>query len=337
MKKYQGTHVKDTKSKKGRKIKILIAVIAALIAATVVLLLLYPQITVLLNKLPPNDPLYAEQGNLASIHIEDAWRAGLTGRDVKIAIIDTGVNAHEDLDMSKIRGKSYVDEDQTDISDVRGHGTFITGLLAATRDNETGIAGMTDSEIVILKVFGSEPHIGLDNVAQAIRDAVDVYQCSVINISMGTPNENNTLKEAVEYAISKGSIIIAAAGGDSETPYYPAAYDGVIGVDAVSADLELLETAVNNESVFVTAPGEKIVSLDFNGGYERNGAGASYAAAQVTALAAFAKQRQPDITPEAFTELLKQSVQDKGEQGYDPSYGWGVVDAGTLAQVIKAG
>lgn len=111
MKKYQGTHVKDTKSEKGRKIKILIAVIAVLIAATVVLLLLYPQITVLLNKLPPNDPLYAKQGNLASIHIEDAWRAGLTGRDVKIAIIDTGVNAHEDLDMSKIRGKSYVDED----------------------------------------------------------------------------------------------------------------------------------------------------------------------------------------------------------------------------------
>lgn len=286
------------------------------------------------NAVPPNDPLYPEQGALSSTQIEEAWKAGLTGKGVKIAVIDTGVSKHEDLNMGRISGRSYVDEDETDYADTRGHGTFVVGLLAARRNNKKGIAGMTSSDIVVLKVVGNQPHIGIDHVAQAIRDAVDVYDCKVINLSMGSPNESEALKEAVDYALSKGVILIAAAGGSSETPYYPAAYEGVIGVDGVSAALEPLESGAGNESVFVTAPGEKMVSLDFSGGYERGGAGPSYAAAQVTAMAAMAKQANPEMDAQAFAALLKDSAQDKGAAGYDTSYGWGVIDFAAFAQRI---
>lgn len=286
------------------------------------------------SAVPPNDPLYPEQSNLAVTHIEEAWRAGLTGRGVTIGIIDSGAAGHEDLDMRRISGKSYVDEDASSFIDTRGHGTYIAGLLAATRNNQKGIAGMTDSDIRVYKVIGEQPHIGADHVAQAIRDAAD-DGCDVINISMGTSNENTKLQEAVEYALSQNVIVVAAAGGDSETPYYPAAYDGVIGVDAVSESLEPMETMADNESVDVTAPGEGIVGLNLRNGYDREGAGASYAAVQVTAMAAMAKQERPEMNAQEFLELLKTSVEDKGETGYDTTYGWGAADFGRMTEAIK--
>lgn len=286
------------------------------------------------EKIPPGDPFYKEQENLSAIGIEDAWRAGLTGKGVRIAVIDTGAAGHEDLDEGRISGRSYVDEEESDYNDTRGHGTAVTGILAAVRDNGTGIAGMTDSEILVLKVLGDQPHIGIDHVAQALRDAAD-EGCDVINVSMGTPNESQKLKDAVDYAVEKGAIVIAAAGGDEETPYYPAAYDDVVGVDALNQDLEPMEAGAGNKSVFVTAPGEKVITLDASGGYERDGAGSSYAAAQVTGLAAFAKQEDPGMTAQEFMELLRQSVTDKGDPGYDLAYGWGVIDAGALAKALS--
>ncbi len=283
---------------------------------------------------PPNDPLYPEQVALSSVQIEKAWERGLTGKGVKIAVIDTGVNEHEDLDMGRITGKSYVDDHETSYGDIRGHGTFITGLLIAKRNNDKGIVGMTQSDLVMYKVFGEKPHISIDDVARAIRDAAD-NGCAVINISMGTPNENEGLKEAVDYAIAKNVIIVAAAGGNSEEPCYPAAYEGVIGVDVVSIEMEALETSVRNESVFVTAPGEKHVSLASIGGYERNGAGASYATALVTSMAAMVKQKLPETTASEFMEIVKQACVDKGETGYDTVYGWGVIDFAALPNAIN--
>lgn len=286
------------------------------------------------EQIPPDDPLYDDQKNLEQIHIESAWEAGLTGKGVTIALIDSGVNIHDDLEEKRITGKNYVNEEESDYSDSQGHGTFLAGMLAATRNNGSGIAGMTDSDIRAYKVYESGSDIGAEHVARAIRDAVD-DGCDVINLSIGTPTDHEELREAVAYAIEHDVIVVAAAGGDSETLYYPAAYDGVIGVDALSEELEPLEMAADNESVDVTAPGEGLVSLDRTIGYERNGSGASYAAAHVTAIAAFARQEMPDLDSEGFLELLKESVQDLGEEDYDTLYGWGLVDCSLLVEALN--
>lgn len=308
-------------------------IVAAIILALILAIVLCLKFGHILPYALPNDPLLPEQKSLSAIHMEAAWEKGLTGKGVTIAIIDTGVADHEDLDAKRISGKSYVDEDGTQYSDERGHGTFIAGLLAARRNNGKGITGMTDSKIIAYKVIGDQPHIEIDYVAEAIRAAADAG-CDVINLSMGTPNDNQKMKEAVDYAVEKGAIVIAAAGGDAETPYYPASYENVIGVDAISENFLELESAVKNDSVFVTAPGRKIVSLDFNGGYERDGAGASYAAAHVTALAAFAKQSNPDLTVEEFAALLKETARDLGEPGYDNVYGYGVIDVEKMIDAL---
>ena len=254
---------------------------------------------------PPDDPLYPSQQALAQANIEEAWRAGLTGRGVTIGVIDSGVSPHEDLDAGRIRGKSYVDGDPENYADTRGHGTLIAGLLAARRDNAAGAAGMTDSRLRVYKVAGEQPHIGADHVAQAIRDAAD-DGCDVVNLSLGTPNDSAAIRAAVEYALEKGVILVAAAGGGSDTPYYPAPSEGVMGVAAADALGQPVETG--NAGVDLLAPGEGHVGPAPDGGYELQASGASCAAAMVTAMAAFARQEQPDLDAAGFLELLKQSV-----------------------------
>lgn len=268
------------------------------------------------DSLPPNDPLYPAQTNLSALHMETAWAAGMTGQGVRIAVIDTGVAGHPDLNARRITSRSYVDEDGSDLTDRVGHGTFIAGLLAATRNNGKGIAGMTDSHLVILKVWNDDGQVRISALAQAIRDAVDAYGCGVINISMGTPNDSAELREAVSYAASQGAILVASAGGGSGAPIYPAAYEGVVGVDALNEAGDL------HNSACVAAPGEGLVGLSINGGYIRDGAGSSYAAAQVSALAAIAKQQRPDLTGEDFITLLDA---DRG-----------AVDAARLVEALQA-
>ena len=73
--------------------------------------------------LPPNDPLYPDQTNLTELHIETAWAAGMTGKGVRIAVIDTGVASHPDLNEKRITGKNYVGADEDDFTDRVGHGS----------------------------------------------------------------------------------------------------------------------------------------------------------------------------------------------------------------------
>lgn len=320
--------IRQVKKKKTRKRLILTAAALVLVVSVACFIL-----WAMKNEVPPDDSLYVGQNNLSAVGIESAWKAGLTGKGVNIAVIDTGVEEHEDLKPRRVTALSYLEDDE-DTGDSHGHGTFVTGLLAAERNNGRGIAGMTDSHIVSMKIMGTEGGVSIDSMCRAIRDAVDEYDCRVINISMGTPNYSEELEEAVEYAISKNAIVVAAAGGDGETPYYPAAYEGVIGVNMVNNELDLTDYSVKNESVFVAAPGENLISLSILGGYERSGTGSSYAAAHVTAMAAMAKQADPEMTVPDFRELLKTTSKDMGDEGYDTSYGWGVIDFPAFAKEV---
>lgn len=283
---------------------------------------------------PPNDYLYSEQTNLSMINIEAAWQEGITGKDVKIAVVDSGVLDHKDLDKSRISGKSYVDSDENNYVDEHGHGTTIVGMLAAAYNNETGIAGMTQSDISVRKIFSANQHVSVDYFAQAIKDAVD-DGCQVINISIGTPNDNEVLRDAIAYAAEKNVIVVAAAGGSEEKPYYPAAYETVIGVAALDEECKPIEGTASNKSIFITAPGSQIIGLSTYDGYNRDEMGASFAAVHVTAMAAFAKEVYPDMSAEQFTKIIQMSAVDLGDEGYDTQYGWGKIDIKPFVEILN--
>lgn len=290
----------------------------------------------------PNDTLYGEQWGLSMLGAEAAWGAGLDGSGVRIGIIDSGLYAeHEDLAGAKIvPGYNYLD-DSGDTSDDVGHGTFVAGLIAASRGNGLGISGLAPgAEIVPLKCFDSKSQTtNISLIVKALHDAVYRYQCDIINMSFGWElNSSTAMKEEVSAAAEQGAILIAAVGNDGAQSSwklnYPAAYDSVIGVGMVGADGVVAAASQKNKSVFVTAPGDQVLGLGIDGiDSYRTWGGTSFSCPYVSAAAALLKQARPELTANALMELLQTASVDLGKPGYDTSYGYGLV---SLPKLLRA-
>ncbi|MBR0280343.1 MAG: S8 family serine peptidase, partial [Oscillibacter sp.] len=301
-----------------------------------------------------NDAYYKLQNAYyKNIHAEAFEDANLNGEGVKIAVIDSGLNpSHQDLDYSRVlEGYDYdngVVMGRDSLTDNNGHGTAVTGILAAVADNEIGVAGLFSKlQVIPLKVSPVSPAKDTDGassklVAQAITDAVDKYQADVITTSLDV-KDTEELARAVAYAASKGVIITGASGNSSKEenngndPYiYPASYDEVISVGAVDANNQIRANSQKNDKVFVAAPGENIAVLDLSmSGRCKLASGTSYASPMVAAMAVAAKQYDKNITVSRFKTLLQTSSASAGLPGYDTSYGYGVVDFEAFVGALK--
>ena len=275
-----------------------------------------------------NDTFSALQWNLKAIGMEEAWRSGLTGKGVVVAIVDSGLSGSTmDIDQSRILpGKNCVGG--TGVDDTLGHGTFVAGIIGATKDNGVGIAGIAPGvTIVPIKCYATDE---TDFAAQAagIYAAVDEYHCDILNISAGDPEIVPEVEAAIRHALDEGVIVVAAAGNSGDKQLlYPASYDGVISVSNVGRDLMLSATSNKNDHVWVTAPGREIVSLGRLPFTVKMSSGTSFSAPVVAGVAALLKEAFPQMTPADFKEILKVSSMDLGRKGYDIYYGWGLVQA----------
>lgn len=285
-----------------------------------------------------NDKFYFDQWNLLSIDASSAWDFGYVGQNVRVAVIDSGVNtSHEDFIGAKIDTGLNLIDDTFNIQDYTGHGTGVSGIIAAVRDNAIGIAGVADqTTIVPFKCFNTT-ETSISYVISAIYQAVNNYDCDIINLSLGLEQNVQSFEEAVSYATANNTIVIASSGNNGkETPLYPASYSGVIGVGATDKNNRLCSFSQRNNSVFVVAPGEAVISLD----HRNNGAyvpvnGTSFSAPHVTALAAIARSYNPFMDSEALKSLLIESSMDLGDPGYDTSYGHGLINAGAFVGALQ--
>ncbi|MFB0919639.1 MAG: S8 family serine peptidase [Oscillospiraceae bacterium] len=285
-----------------------------------------PDYKVKLDELP-NDTYASKQWSIDYLGISSAWDAGYNGQGVKIAVIDSGVNSeHKDFEGTVFESGYNVIDGSNDVKDEYGHGTFVCGILAAARNNGTGIAGFcSQATIIPIKCFKDKPETNASYIISAIYEAVDTYQCDVINLSLGTDIDMTSMRNAVEYAAGKGVIVVAAVGNEGSAKLsYPAAYDCVIGVGSIDQSGVVASFSEKNKSVFVVAPGTKIWSLDFKTNTEcLEGNGTSYSTPYVSAAAVMLKQYAPDATINDFKTLLQTSSIDGGVVGYDTSYGYG--------------
>ena len=175
-----------------------------------------------------NDPFFKNQWSLARIGAEKAWTRS-TGAGVRIGIVDTGVDLkHEDLagkvvesvscvgsggDAAKCKGRAQDDQ---------GHGTHVSGIAAAIKDNGKGIAGVApDAQLVVAKVLSSQGTGQGSDVIGGIKWVVD-HGARVVNLSLGDPAQlisavisENELKEGVDYAWGHGAIPVIAAGNSN--------------------------------------------------------------------------------------------------------------------------
>jgi thermitase len=178
----------------------------------------------------PNDPSYRGQWGLVRSRLGPAWTAGYGSADVTIAVVDTGVKAVADLAGRLLPGYDFANDD-ADATDDAGHGTMTAGVLGAAGDNGIGAAGLCWScRILPVKVLGADGRGSYSDIAEGIRYAAD-RGADIVNLSLGGADDSQLLRDAVNYAVAKGALVVAAAGNDGHaTKHYPAAFPAVLAV-----------------------------------------------------------------------------------------------------------
>lgn len=245
--------------------------------------------------------------------IKDRSGKNQIGLPVKIALVDTGISRLA-IDEKYIgTGYNYVlNNDNTD--DTIGHGTAVASIIVGGK--KAGITGLADNVILIPLVCGvadddSTRFVDATALARIIRDAVDVYQCNIINVSSGIKTDYEELKSAVEYASSKGAIVVSCAGNEgTKEVYYPGGYKDVICVGSLNEALsEKADFSQDNDTVDVLAPGEKIQVSTMKGNIIPVN-GTSYSAAYFTGCAARIWAENPGYSIKKILKKLKKECKD---------------------------
>jgi subtilisin family serine protease/flagellar hook assembly protein FlgD len=214
--------------------------------------------------LTPNDTQYSKQsGYLSAINAPTAWDTAKGSATVKIAVIDSGIDAnHPDL-ASKLAGTYNAVTGGTaasDVVDAIGHGTFVAGVAAAATNNGVGVAGVGfGSSLLAVKVADEFGDITTDDEAAGIVWAAN-HDAKVINISLGSIDSDASESSAIRYAQQHGALVVAAAGNETtDAKSYPAAYPGVLAVGATDGPSRA-DFSNYGPWVSVAAPGYDIFS-----------------------------------------------------------------------------
>jgi subtilisin family serine protease len=282
----------------------------------------------------PNDLLYrfGEDQRLALelIRAPAAWDVTTGSQDVRVAVLDTGADLdHPDLAGRLLPGRDLVSDDATPHDD-NGHGTAVTGIVAATTDNGGGVAGMTwTGGVLPVKVLDADG-LGTDaTIAAGIDWALD-NGADVILLALGAPGESATLAAAVDRAIARGAVVIAASGNDgTDVPQFPAADPDVVAVTATNATGDVTWFSSWGDHIDVAAPGWYLATTALTAGDGEGygvASGTSFAAAVAAGASALVKAHDHTLAPAAVAARLRASARDAGPRGIDPSYGHGLLD-----------
>jgi serine protease len=210
----------------------------------------------------PNDPFYNKQWHLTRVGAETAWEYAC-GEGVTVAVIDTGVACFDkgpfsrgsDLGGTRCEGGYNFVHDSPEAFDDQGHGTHVAGTVAQTTNNGKGVAGLAFcARLMPVKVLNRFGWGTSADVAEGIRFAAD-NGAQVINLSLGSPSKSAIIEDAVDHALKKGVVVVAAAGNSGRSVGYPAAYDGVIAVSATDADDKIAWFSSRGPEVAIAAPG----------------------------------------------------------------------------------
>jgi len=213
------------------------------------------------NKYTVSDPKSKEQNGLAIAGLAKAWDITFGDPNVIIAVIDTGVDLkHPDLKNKLVQGYNVLSGGKTPPMDDNGHGTHAAGIAGAETNNKLGIAGTAPRcRIMPIKALDKVGNGNLFDVSLGIIWAVD-HGARVLNLSLGGPN-GKTLERAVQYALMKNVVVVAAMGNDGKNKKaYPAAFKGVISVGSIDFDKSKSSFSNYGDWISVVAPGSNILS-----------------------------------------------------------------------------
>lgn len=324
----------------------------------------------------PDDEKYGLQWNMKSAKVDQAWGLTTGNAAITVAVIDSGVDPnHPDLVDHLLKLEDvYNEEKGSDIyrnainaevinfggRDGNGHGTHVTGIIAASMNNGIGVAGVAGGGIKILPIKATDYAGNTDaaTLTAAFQRAID-KNVKVINISIGGPPSKSTqaLVDVIRLALQKNISIVSATGNESDRSHgvvspitVPAAYSGVIGVGAHTELDRVASYSNGGAEIDLVAPGGGGRSAALREGqqiwstwpsyntfefyakrvtstYYAATSGTSMACPHVTGVVALMLAREPNLTPAQIRARLIATADDIGVPGYDDDSGYGKLNA----------
>jgi serine protease len=283
------------------------------------------------------------------------------GQGVTVAVLDTGLARSPDLSRARIvRGYDFVGGD-ADPTDHNGHGTHVASTIAETTNNGYGLTGLAyGARVMPVRVLDDHGDGNPAVIARGVRFAA-THGAKIINLSLNfdervTAAQIGSLLQAIDAADRRGSLVVAAAGNaGARVVAYPARAPNVLAVGATTeygclasysdhgSGLDLVAPGGGDDAALPDDPdcvgrrrGRAIYQVTLEGrrlnrfGIPRDYYGTSMAAPHVSATAALVVASGvlgPDQSPAAIEQRLEQTARDLGAPGYDPRYGWGLLDA----------
>lgn len=222
------------------------------------------------------------------------------GEGIIIGVIDSGIDkSHPDL-KGKIIEEFRVPQLSTNTCNAYlSHGTAVAGIIVAEPSAESGVLGIaTGARIVSIDVTDDgNGFVTKEALIQGIRYAVK-KRVKIINISIGFPEDDNEIKDAIDEAIMKGIIVVASAGNStSEQILYPAAYDGVLCVGSYDRRKRVVSPHNTNKKT-IYLPGEYIVTTSSDGLLYESVDGTSISTPMLSGIIALMLQKNPKLTTE---------------------------------------
>jgi subtilisin family serine protease len=254
----------------------------------------------------PNDPLWLRQWSLRTAGGLRVWQWGQGSPRVVVAVVDTGVDASQpDLRGALVPGWNTL-AGNANTADDNGHGTLVAGVIAARGNNGIGVAGYCwRCSIMPVKVLDADGRGSGAQIAAGVNWAAE-HGAAVINLSFTLDHPDPLVETAVEDALARGALVVAAAGNvHGGAPEYPAAYPGVISVAGVNPSGVLYPWATFGPWTAVSTAGCNMATRAGRGYQEFCGSSSSSAA--LTGLLALALSDAPTAAP-ALRGLLAHST-----------------------------
>ncbi|HHL70868.1 MAG TPA: T9SS type A sorting domain-containing protein [Bacteroidetes bacterium] len=316
----------------------------------------------------PDDPLFPQQWSLvneglpvngvagkvgADIQIRDAWELTTGAEEIIVAILDSGIPPETaEFSGRLVPGYDFVNDDD-DPTDDFGHGSNVSSIAMARGNNGHVMAGVNwRSKIMPLKILDSNNRGLYSDWVKAVIFAAD-SGARVLNMSVGGRGNSIALWDAINYAKSKGAIVIASMmNTNSDVPYFPAAFEHVIAVGATNNRDERVvpfcwgQNSGSNygDHIDFVAPGEWILGLyHLNPSQTNYWCGTSQATPLVSGLVSLMLSIADTLTFDDVYAILKASSRDRvgpaqeDTTGWDPYFGWGRIDAATALNALKVG
>lgn len=294
-----------------------------------------------------------EPAVIEQLGLRDAWQFSRGG--VLVAVVDSGVEAsNQHLTEVVLPGLDLVGRGDGR-TDTYGHGTAIAGQIAARAVQGSGLVGVApDARILPVRIFidnqeetvkagkGPDPL----RAAEGIRWAAD-QGAKVIAVAQSTTQDVPALRAAVEYADSRGALVVASSGNASDNEdedatalRFPAGYPSVLSVTAVGADGLPSDAVVHGVHVEVAAPGQQVLTTFLNAGdciLAGEAASTSYATGYASGVAALVAAAHPDETPADWEYRILATALRSSRSQREPNLGWGIIAPSDAVNFVNDG